>query len=158
VTRLASRLTDERHLAHALVVLLTIAGTPSIYAGDEQAFRGVKEERAGGDDAVRPAFPDRPEELSRLGEPTYRLHQELIGLRRRHRWLHAARTHVLHLTNEQLSYEVVADEGRLVVAIDVGGRAAELPAPGAGEVLAGSGVVERGRVRLEPHGWVVLAG
>ena len=163
VTRLASRLTDERHLAHALVVLLTTAGTPTIYSGDEQAFRGVKEDRAGGDDAVRPAFPDRPDELSELGRPTYRLHQELIGLRRRHRWLHAARTHAMHLANEQLVYEVVADEGRLVVALNVGDAAADLPASGAGDVLAGAATVTRPssastRVRLDPHGWAVLAG
>jgi cyclomaltodextrinase / maltogenic alpha-amylase / neopullulanase len=31
VTRLASRLTDERHLGHALAVLLTVGGIPSIY-------------------------------------------------------------------------------------------------------------------------------
>ncbi|MCW2635669.1 MAG: Alpha amylase [Blastococcus sp.] len=163
VTRLASRLTDERYLAHALVVLLTSAGTPTIYSGDEQAFRGVKEDRAGGDDAVRPAFPDRPEELSTLGEPVHRLHQELIGLRRRHRWLHGARTAVLHLTNEQFAYEVVADEGRLVVALNVGEQPADLPAAGAGEVLAGSATVRlpsspSTRVRLPGAGWAVLAG
>jgi cyclomaltodextrinase len=163
VTRLASRLADERHVAHALVVLCTVAGTPSIYSGDEQAFRGVKEDRAGGDDAVRPAFPDRPEELSSLGRPVHRLHQELIGLRRRHRWLHGARTHVMHLANEQLAYEVVADGGRLVVALNVADAPSELPASGAGEVLAGSATVTRpsspsARVRLAPHGWAVLAG
>jgi cyclomaltodextrinase len=54
---------------------------------------------------------------------------------------------------------VVADEGRLVVALNVGSDPAELPAPGAGQVLAGSGGVESpGRVRLEPYGWAVLAG
>ncbi|MCW2509364.1 MAG: Alpha amylase, partial [Modestobacter sp.] len=88
VTRIASRLADSRHLAHALAVLFTVGGTPTVYAGDEQAFTGVKEDRAGGDDAVRPAFPDTPDELAPYGWPTYRLHQELIGLRRRHRWLH----------------------------------------------------------------------
>ena len=154
VTRLASRLTDERHLAHALVVFMTTGGTPTIYSGDERAFRGVKEDRAGGDDAVRPAFPARPDELSALGRPTYRLHQELIGLRRRHRWLHGARTHATHVANEQLVCEVVADEGRIVVALNVGDAPADLPAPGAGEVLAGAAVVEpAGRVRLEPQGW-----
>ena len=35
-------------------------GTPAVYAGDEHAFRGVKEDRAGGDDAVRPPFPASP--------------------------------------------------------------------------------------------------
>ena len=163
VTRLASRLTDERHLAHALVVLLTTAGTPTIYSGDEQAYRGVKEDRAGGDDAVRPAFPDRPDELSALGRPTYRLHQELIGLRRRHRWLHAARTNAMTVANEQLVCEVVADEGRLVVALNVGDAPADLEAPGAAEVLAGEATVTQPssrstRVRLAPHGWAVLAG
>ena len=53
VTRLASMLKDERHVGHALAVLFCVAGVPSVYYGDEQAFRGVKEERQGGDDAVR---------------------------------------------------------------------------------------------------------
>ncbi len=60
VTRIASQLTDERHLPHALATLFTCGGTPSIYAGDEQGFRGVKENRIGGDDAIRPAFPASP--------------------------------------------------------------------------------------------------
>jgi hypothetical protein len=34
----------------------TVGGVPSVYYGDEHAFRGVKEDRAGGDDAIRPAF------------------------------------------------------------------------------------------------------
>ena len=54
VTRLASRLDDARHLAHALVSCSRLGGTPSVYYGDEQGFRGVKEERAGGDDASGP--------------------------------------------------------------------------------------------------------
>jgi cyclomaltodextrinase / maltogenic alpha-amylase / neopullulanase len=58
----ASQLDDQRHLAHALAILLTVGSTPSIYAGDEQGFRGLKEHWAGGDDAVRPAFPDAPDQ------------------------------------------------------------------------------------------------
>jgi cyclomaltodextrinase len=163
VTRIASRLSDDRHLAHALVVLLTTAGTPAVYAGDEHAFRGVKEDRAGGDDAVRPPFPARPGDLSPVGLPTYHLHQELIGLRRRHRWLHTARTAALHLTNEQLVYEVSGGGGRLVVALSVGEQPVEVPAPRAGERLAGTGDVvgtgtDSARVGLPAHGWAVLAG
>jgi cyclomaltodextrinase len=163
VTRIASRLRDERHLAHALVVLLTVGGTPAIYAGDEHAFRGVKEDRAGGDDAVRPAFPATPAELSPLGLPVHRLHQELIGLRRRHRWLHTARTATLHLGNEQLVYEARSGPDRLVVALSVADRPAELPTPRARDVLAGTAdVLAAGtgdaRVRLPAHGWAVLAG
>jgi cyclomaltodextrinase len=163
VTRIASRLRDERHLAHALVVLLTTAGTPAIYAGDEHAFRGVKEDRAGGDDAVRPTFPATPGDLSPLGLPTYHLHQELIGLRRRHRWLHTARTTTLHLANEQMIYEALGDGGRLVVALSVGEQPVDLPAPRARRVLAGGAdLAEAGtdhaRLRLPAHGWVVLEG
>ncbi|NGO13144.1 alpha-amylase, partial [Streptomyces sp. HC44] len=60
VTRIASRLADERHLALALAILFTVGGVPTVYAGDEQAFRGIKEEREGGDDEIRPPFPDHP--------------------------------------------------------------------------------------------------
>ena len=80
----------------AALTLFTVAGTPSVYYGDEQAFRGTKQERVGGDDAIRPQFPSSPADLSPLGGSTYRLHQELIGLRRRHPWLHRARTTTLH--------------------------------------------------------------
>jgi cyclomaltodextrinase len=163
VTRIASRLSDERHLAHALVVLLTTGGTPAVYAGDEHAFRGVKEDRAGGDDAVRPAFPAAPGDLSPLGLPTYHLHQQLIGLRRRHRWLHTARTTTLHLTNECLVYEAAGNGRRLVVVLSVCDQPTEVPAAHAGQVLAGGAHVMdagsgRARVRLPAHGWAVLGG
>src|SRR3954451_21749090 len=159
VTRIASRLTDVRHLPHALAVLFTVGGTPSVYAGDEQAFTGVKEDRAGGDDAVRPPFPATPAQLAPFGEPTHRLHQELIGLRRRHRWLHRARTTPLHRDNRQLSYAATGEGRRLVVALNLADEPADLPAPGAGEVLAGAAEVRSGdTVRLHGHGWAVLAG
>ena len=41
---------------HALAVLISVAGVPSIYAGDEYAAADVKEHRFGGEDAVRPEF------------------------------------------------------------------------------------------------------
>ena len=53
VTRIASQLQRPEHLAHALVILMTVGGVPSIYAGDEFGYQGIKEERFGGDDAVR---------------------------------------------------------------------------------------------------------
>jgi cyclomaltodextrinase / maltogenic alpha-amylase / neopullulanase len=60
VTRIATQITDPRHLPHAIAALTMLGGTPSIYAGDEYALHGVKEHRAGGGgggDAVRPEFP-----------------------------------------------------------------------------------------------------
>jgi len=163
VTRIASRLTDVRHLPHALAVLFTVGGTPSVYAGDEQAFTGVKEDRAGGDDAVRPPFPDGPDQLAAFGRPTYQLHRELIGLRRRHRWLHRARTTPLHRDNRQLSYAVTAEGQRLVVALNLADTPAAVPVAGAGELLAGAGPVrrpgtDRAVVELGPHGWAILSG
>jgi cyclomaltodextrinase len=154
VTRIASAITDERHLPHALAVLFTVAGTPSVYYGDEQAFRGVKEHRAGGDDAVRPAFPADRADLAPFGWPTYHVHQELIGLRRRHPWLHRARTRPLQLTNTTLVLEASAGEHRLVVALDIGDE--PLDHDGPGEVLAGHAHVRDGGVTVPPHGWAVL--
>lgn len=158
VTRIASKITDPRHLPHALVVLLTVGGTPSIYAGDELGFLGVKEEREGGDDAVRPEFaadgPAAQQRDDRAAE-ILRLHQDLIGLRRRHPWLHDARTTQVELSNTQLVYEVRStDEGTddaLVVALNIGDEELGLPA---GEVLLASGDVSRGAVVA--HGWAVV--
>ena len=159
VTRIASRLTDERHLAHALVVLFTIGGTPNVYYGDEQAFRGIKENRAGGDDAVRPPFPATSEGLAPFGWSTYRLHQDLIGLRRRHAWLHRAETRVLHLSNTRLVYEVVDDPHRIVVALNLGDGPADHPVPGGGQLLAGNGRLRPtsngAQLTVPPHGWAV---
>ncbi|WP_219419283.1 alpha-amylase family glycosyl hydrolase [Pseudonocardia nigra] len=154
VTRIASAITDDRHLPHALAVLFTVAGTPSVYYGDEQAFRGVKEHRAGGDDAVRPAFPADRAELAPFGWPTYHVHQELIGLRRRHPWLHRARTRQLQLTNTALVLEASEGEHRLVVALNIGDD--PLDHDGPGEVLAGHADVRDGGVTVPPHEWAVL--
>ena len=154
VTRIASRLEDVRLLAHALVVLFTTGGTPSVYSGDEQGFRGVKEERAGGDDEIRPAFPARPEDLAPGGWPTYRLHQDLIGTRRRHAWLHRARTGITHLTNTQLGYRSTVDGQAITVALNLDGTPAAIPATG--RVILGEAAVRNGTAHLPPYGWAVL--
>ena len=56
VTRIASQIGPAK-AALALAVLMTVGGVPSIYYGDEQGYVGVKQERFGGDDDVRPKFP-----------------------------------------------------------------------------------------------------
>ena len=161
VTRIASQLTDQQDLPLALAILLTVGGTPSIYAGDEQGFLGVKEDREGGDDAVRPAFPDKPADLAPYGWPTYRVHQELIGLRRRHDWLQTARVRTVHLANEQFVYEASDGIHRLVVALNVGAASVQLPTPYANGLLTGSAELERGgeadaTARLAPHSFAIL--
>lgn len=137
VTRLASRLGDRRLLGVALAVLLTVGGTPGIYYGDEQAFEGVKEDRAGGDDSVRPAFPLTEGGLAPYGQDVYRIHQDLIGLRRRHPWLHRARTEVVDLANRAMTYDAVDPDGKgsVRVALDLDsdpGWRISGPAAGAG--------------------------
>lgn len=154
VTRIASRIDDGRHLPHALALLFTVAGTPSVYYGDEQAFRGTKEEREGGDDEVRPEFPASPDELSPLGAETFRLHQELIGLRRRHPWLHRAHSSPVHLTNTRLVLALERDGQRLELALNLDD--APLAHDGVAEVLAGDAHLDGSRATVPPHGWAVF--
>ena len=167
VTRLASQLTDERHLGHALAVLLTVGGIPSIYYGDEQAFRGVKEQRAGGDDEIRPAFPASPAELAPEGWPVYRLHQRLIGFRRRHPWLVRARTSVQHLTNEAIAFRaaaddagIAADDAGILVLLNAGDTSFRFPIDVAGFAVAETpdpGARPADPALVPGHSWVILS-
>jgi cyclomaltodextrinase len=163
VTRIASRLERPEHVAHALVILLTVGGVPSVYAGDELGFRGIKEERYGGDDAVRPEFGTPPLELDAFGAEMWALHQYLIGLRRRHAWLHAASTTALRLDNRHYVYETRHGDDALLVALNIGDEPLRLALPDVGtaraRVIGGSAappkeVVEK--LVVEPHGWRIL--
>lgn len=164
VTRIASRLADIRHLGHALVLLFTVGGTPSVYAGDETGHRGVKEERFGGDDAVRPEFTAPFDGVDETGRDVFRLHQHLIGLRRRHPWLHTARTCALQLANRQYVYASRHGAQSLLVALNIDDTPMALSLPDlghdGGRVVAGSGarppedIVQTG---IEPHGWAIIA-
>ena len=164
VTRIASQLANTSHLEHALVILFTTGGTPSVYAGDESAYRGVKEERFGGDDAVRPEFTAPLMGVDDLGHDVFRLHQYLIGLRRRHPWLHTARTSPLRLTNTQYVYETRNSDDALLVALNIDEAPLPLSLPelgfGQGEIVAGSGAPPQSVVadaEIAPHGWLIIA-
>ncbi len=164
VTRIASRLEQPEHLPHALVILLTVGGVPSVYAGDELGFRGVKEERYGGDDAVRPEFGSPPVELVASGAKVWALHQYLVGLRRRHPWLHAASTTALRLGNRHYVYETRSGDDALLVALNVDDEPlrrglSELGTAHA-RIVAGSTAPPQEVVDtlvVEPHGWRILS-
>lgn len=158
VTRIASAVGAEL-VPHALAVLFTVAGVPSVYAGDEYGWTGVKEQRAGGDDAVRPEFPSRPSdpaELDGTARGTLEAHQALVALRRRHPWLVRAHVDVVHLANEQLVLRAGTAGGAVVVALNLAAEPAEVPAADAAAVECGTGRLAGGRVQLPARGWAVL--
>lgn len=118
VTRIASTLGPDGAVV-ALALLMTVGGVPSVYYGDELGLTGVKEERLGGDDAVRPAFPANPRDAVGLAGPVHRAHQDLIGLRRRHPWLVTATTEALTLTNTRYVYRTRSADGATSLTVDM---------------------------------------
>ena len=116
-----------------MLVLLTVGGVPSIYAGDEQAFSGIKYERADGDAEIRPAFPAGPAELAADG---------LAGLPAAPGSDRAAAaasagwpgpvTEVRHLANQALAYQAVDPDGGpgLTVLLNTSEAAVDFPLPG----------------------------
>ncbi|MBT2233042.1 alpha-amylase family glycosyl hydrolase [Nonomuraea sp. NEAU-A123] len=158
VTRIATRLENPQHLGHALAVLFTVGGLPSVYYGDEQAFQGLKEERAGGDDAIRPAFPAEPGGLAPDGTEVYRLHQRLIGLRRRHPWLVRAHTTAEHLTNTAVALRSRPRDGggtEIVTLLNLGDEPHRFPIGQVNDVAEPQHGVTDPAV-VPAHGWSIV--
>lgn len=116
VTRIADQV-GPALVPVALAVLLTVGGIPSIYYGDERGFTGIKQDRLGGDDAVRPEYPDSPADLPR--NDLWRMHAGLIDLRRRRPWLTGAHTEQMELTNTHYRYRTSGDGEHLDVELDL---------------------------------------
>ncbi|WP_433224048.1 alpha-amylase family glycosyl hydrolase [Dactylosporangium sp. CS-047395] len=152
VSRIASAVGPD-FVPHALAVLLTVAGVPSIYAGDEYGWTGVKEERLGGDDAVRPEFPAQPLPDNDLT----RVHRQLLALRRDRPWVVRAHTDVVHLDNRQTVLRTATGEGALIAALNLAEEPATVPAAGASIHAAGNGTLDGDRVHLPARGWAVLS-
>ena len=165
VTRIASRLTRTEHLPHALVVLFTIGGVPSVYAGDEFGYTGVKEDRAGGDDAVRPEFAPPPDNGGPVhGDPEIlNLHRFLIGLRRRHPWLCEAHTTALLLDNTRYVYRSESGKDSMIVALNLSEESLAVPVAElvgrSARIVAGTSAPPSevvGRAGVPANGWMVL--
>lgn len=154
VTRIASAVGPDL-VPHALAVLFTVAGTPSVYAGDEFGWTGVKEQRLGGDDAVRPEFPADPGEVD-ADVRILRAHQALIALRRRKPWLWRAHTDVIEVTNTAVALRTAVGDDAVVVALNIGDEPVTLPVADGRTVVAGEGTPADGRLELGPRGWAVL--
>lgn len=156
VTRLASMISDARHHPHAVALLMVLGGTPSVYYGDEQGLRAVKEDRMGGDDAIRPTFPAMAHPLGAPSERVFRLHQQLIGLRRRHPWLHRARSETISLRNEAVVLRVRADDDDLLLALNLDDAALAVDHTAGRALLAGEGNRTADGWAVPAHGWAVL--
>lgn len=113
VTRIATQVGAEK-AALAATVLFTVGGVPLVYYGDEQGYTGVKEERFGGDDQIRPSFPESADEFSALGAGVFETYQQLIALRRRYPWLNSAQVDIEDVQNKTLQYRVSATDEDLV--------------------------------------------
>ena len=158
VTRIAVQVPDERHHEHAVALLGFLPGVPSVYYGDELGLRAVKEDRAGGDDAVRPAMPDGPDEVPDARPEVTEVHRRVLGLRRRHPWLVDARVEATEVTNTSAVLVATpratgSQEQPLRLVLNLGDDALALPD---GEVLEAGRPLD-GRT-LPPHSWAVVAG
>lgn len=142
VTRIATKVEDQRDLPLAVALLLLLPGVPSIYAGDEQGFTGEKIDAPRGDDAVRPAFPETPAELLPYGAHILELYQELIGIRRRNPWLLRASMDVSHLTNTTMVIKLSEGDHELILALNSGDDPVELPS-------------SDGPLHVDGHSWIV---
>ena len=110
VTRIASNLTDERHIIPAYGILFSMPGIPCIYYGSEW---GIKGEKIQGTDApLRPEI-NRPEE-NEITEFVSKASQ----LHRQSKALCYGNIEILHLTNKQIVYQREFENERIVVLIN----------------------------------------
>ncbi len=109
VTRVATILSDKRHLVPLYGVLFGMPGVPCVYYGSEWGMEGDKKD---GDAALRPAV-ERPTE-NELTEHIARL----AAARRNSRALCYGGYRTVLLTNRQLIFERAADGERVLVAVN----------------------------------------
>ena len=120
VSRIAS-VAGDAGAALAAVVLFTVPGMPSVYAGDEEAFRGVKGSGAEADDALRPELPASPGDLSPAGAWLHEHYRALIALRRAHPWLTRASLEVGEVENLRLTWNCTGEGHELRTEISIDG-------------------------------------
>jgi hypothetical protein len=106
-------------------------------------------------------------QLDAFGDQVWELHRYLIGLRRRHPWLHAATTTSLQLANRHYVYATrsgdPASDEVLIVALNIDDEPMKLMLSELGmaraEVIAGSSAPPQeivSEVVVEAHGWRIL--
>ena len=110
VTRLASNLTNEKHIIPAYGILFSMPGIPCIYYGSEW---GIKGEKIQGTDApLRPCI-DKPE-FNEITEAV----SKLAFAHSKSKALCYGGIEILHLTNKQIVYQRQFEDERVIVLIN----------------------------------------
>ena len=125
VDRIASVLRNPAHLYPLHLLLFTIPGIPSVYAGSEWGLEGKK---VGGDDRpLRPALLCPEEARSRGKHPELaKAITNFAVIRRRSIALRYGSYRPLHVAPEQIAFERVAETERIVVVTSASGSDTQL--------------------------------
>ena len=117
VSRIASILTEEKHITLAYALMFTMPGIPMIYYGSEWGFKADKKD---GDPALRPAF-DKPEhnELTEYITKLIKIHNASPVL-----WYGSFKT--LQISNKQCAFLREFDRKRMVIAVNADGNNARI--------------------------------
>lgn len=156
-TRIATKLADQRYLPHALAVLFTLPGIPAVYAGDEQGTEGEKYDREGGDAEIRRPLQHGPVDFDGDSLPLWRLHRELIAMRRARPWLVDGKLSVTQLDNRAMTFEVSSAAGTLVTALNTDDQPAGCSIPPGLAPVAGHATANPEATELPPHEWGIWA-
>jgi glycosidase len=119
VTRIRSHLDEPAHVGPVVAALMTLPGRPCVYYGDELGWEGVKEDRAGGDDAIRPALPPADQPVSDEAAGVLDLHRSLVALRSARPWLQDGQLEVESTANRRLTYTVTSASSPAAVHVTV---------------------------------------
>ena len=147
VTRLASILTNKKHIPLAYGLLMGMPGIPCLYYGSEWAEQGEK--APDNDYALRPCFEEpKPNELTEFIKKLIRVRQESDAL------CNGAYKNVV-IQNHQLVFERCSEKERVIVAINAAdypytANAGELNGTAA-DLLTGETVTMNGELELKPY-------
>ena len=147
VTRLASILTNKKHIPLAYGLLMGMPGIPCLYYGSEWAEQGEK--APDNDYALRPCFEEpKPNELTEFIKKLIRVRQESDAL------CNGAYKNVV-IQNHQLVFERCSEKERVIVAINAAdypytANAGELNGTAA-DLLTGETVTMNGQLGLKPY-------
>lgn len=147
VTRLASILTNKKHIPLAYGLLMGMPGIPCLYYGSEWAEQGEK--APDNDYALRPCFEEpKPNELTEFIKKLIRVRQESDAL------CNGAYKNVV-IQNHQLVFERCSEKERVIVAINAAdypytANAGEMNGTAA-DLLTGETVTMNGQLELKPY-------